>query len=77
MIVKGVASENTSSMYIHPLRSLRPSSPQWLVQSNKYLGRPALQVGLRDVEIGERQKVALCRGRCTKYLSRAASCYET
>lgn len=34
-----------------------PSSPQWLVQNNKYLGRPALQVGLRDVEIGERESV--------------------
>lgn len=37
-------------------------SPQWLVKGNKYLGRHALQVGLRDVEIGESGPLA---GRCT------------
>lgn len=41
--------------HVHALWSLVPPlSPQWLVQI-EYLGRPALQVGLRDVEIGERE----------------------
>lgn len=55
--------------HVHALWSLVTRLHQWLVQS-RYLGRPAwpaLQVGLRDVEIGESGPHA---GRCTKYLSR-------
>lgn len=55
MIVKRLAGEEYLCHVHAPWSVVRgPWSPQWLVQ-NEYLGRPALQVGLRDFEIGARE----------------------